>query len=87
MKVSVWDTYVKRENSLMAHFDILVSSTTTNKSKIIEFGTRYLDSKSIKYKQFSSEECQFCHIEEATEQIIESIKNKGYAIIEMENCS
>lgn len=87
MKVSVWDTYVKREDGLTMHFDILVPSTLIDKEKIFEFGESYLKSKPFKSGNLTSKECEFCHMEEATEPIIDAIKNKGYYIIEMENCN
>ena len=34
MKVSVWDTYVKREDGKLMHFDILVSDTLNDEKAI-----------------------------------------------------
>ena len=86
MKVAVWDTYVKRKDGLIMHFDILVPSSLIDESKILDFGKIYLKSKPFKSESLTTKECQFCHIEEATQSIIEEIRNKGYYIIEMENC-
>lgn len=87
MKVSVWDTYVKRENGLIMHFDILVNSDLTDETKIFNFGKNYLKSKSFKSGELTSKECVFCHIEKATEIMINEIEKNGYFIIEMENCN
>ncbi len=87
MKVSVWDTYVERQDGLTMHFDILVPSTLTNEATIVDFGANYLKSKPFKSQELSAKMCVFCHIEEATQPIIAEIQQKGYYIIEMENCS
>lgn len=87
MKVSVWDTYVQREDGNVMHFDILVPSDTTNKESIFGFGKQYLKTKPFRTKQTSSEECRFCHIEQATEHMAASMENVGFHIIEMENCN
>lgn len=87
MKVSVWDTYVKRENGLIMHFDILVDSNLTDENNIIAFGKQYLKSKSFKSEKLTSKECSFCHIENASELVIKEIETRGYHIIEMENCN
>ena len=87
MKISVWDTYVKRENGLLMHFDILVPSEITDEFVIFNFGRKYLQSKAFKSGNLSTKECTFCHIEEATKPIIDSIAEKGFHIIEMEHCN
>jgi len=87
MKVSVWDTYVKRQDGLLMHFDIVVPSTEVNKTKIFNFGTIYLQQKAFKTGKLSTKECTFCHIENATQSIINEIQKKGFYIIEMENCN
>lgn len=87
MKVSVWDTYVKRQDGLIMHFDILVDSKLTNDCDIFSFGRNFLKNKSFKSEELTSKECVFCHIEKATELTEREIKIKGYSIIEMENCN
>ena len=86
MKISVWDTYVEREDGTTMHFDILVSSDTEDAEVIFGFGRHYLKTKPFKTEGLSSKECRFCHIEHATDDIMEAVKQHGYAIIEMENC-
>lgn len=86
MKVSVWDTYVQREDGKVMHFDILVPNKVTDEETIFGFGRQHLKTKPFATKHITAKECRFCHIEQATEQIISSIENVGFHIIEMENC-
>ena len=86
MKVSVWDTYVKRKDGKLMHFDILVPNTINDEQIILNYGARYLKSKAFKTESITSKICKFCHVEHATTTIINDIKNKGFSIIEMENC-
>ncbi len=87
MKVVVWDTYVKREDGNIMHFDILVPDNVTAKQTIFDFGKDYLKTKAFKTGQLTSKECRLCHVEQATEEIASIIKKQGYFIIEMENCN
>jgi len=87
MKISVWDTYVKREDGQTMHFDILVPSEVIDESTIFNFGMHYLKTKSFQTNQLTAKECRLCHIEQASEEIIIAIEKKGYSIIEMENCN
>lgn len=87
MEVSVWDTYVQREDDKLMHFDILVPSEIMDEETIFGFGKQYLKTKPFRVKQLSAKECRFCHIEKATEKMMASIENKGFHIIEMENCN
>lgn len=68
------------------HFDILVPCELEDKSIVLNFGKLYLKSKSFQTGQITSIECEFCHLEQVTQQMIASIKENGYAIIEIENC-
>ena len=87
MNIAVWDTFVKREDGNIMHFDILVPDKITDEQTIYNFGEHYLKSKSFKTGRLTSNECRLCHIERATEEMVSSITNKGYFIIEMENCN
>lgn len=87
MYISVWDTYVQRQDGKVMHFDILVSHDLKDTSKIFSFGKDYLKSKPFKTGELTSRECQFCHIEKASEEVVASINNKGYFILEMQNCN
>mgnify|MGYP000403897411 CR=1 FL=1 len=85
MKVSVYDTFVPKENNIEMHFDILVEEGTSVE-KVYQYGKFYLESKNLADFELSTKECKFCHIEHATNEVENEIKQKGYSIIEMENC-
>lgn len=87
MKIAVWDTYVERSDRAIMHFDILVHDSMTDENKIFGFGNQYLETKSFGTGTLSSKECRFCHMERAPEAIVEQIEEKGFFIIEMENCN
>ncbi|GBD33976.1 hypothetical protein HRbin34_00282 [bacterium HR34] len=85
MEIAVYDTYVKRKDGRIMHFDIIVEKNTPYE-KVIAYGNEYLKTKGEEGQELSSNECKFCHIEKASKDIEEKIKNKGYYIYEMENC-
>ncbi len=85
-EISVWDTYVMKQDGTMMHFDILVPATVQNKDKILAYGNSYLASRSIAHSISSSDYCQFCHIEQPDEKVLGQIEKRGFAIIELENC-
>ena len=85
MKAAVFDTYVTKKNGQVMHFDIIVKEGT-NFNKVQFYGVEYLASKGQAGQALSTNECKFCHIEEATTEIQNQINTKGYYIIEMEGC-
>ncbi|MDO7138898.1 MULTISPECIES: DUF2024 family protein [Flavobacteriaceae] len=85
MKISVYDTYVKKNNSTIMHFDILVEESKTVE-EAIAFGKEYLVSKSLSDGKLTTKECTFCHIETAPIEIEKAVLTDGYYILEMENC-
>ena len=88
MKIAVWGTCVNRTDGVgVMHFDILVNRKLTDAIKVFDFGKKFLKEKSIKNEEWTSKECSFCHIENASELVIEAIRRKGYYIIELENCN
>jgi hypothetical protein len=86
MKVSVYDTYVTKKDNGIMHFDILVSTDMKNIETIHKYGRHFMDSKGQAGQPLTARECQFCHVEEATEKMKNSIEEKGYYIVEMEGC-
>tara|TARA_R110001599_G_scaffold161642_5_gene350323 strand:- start:41963 stop:42229 length:267 start_codon:yes stop_codon:yes gene_type:complete len=86
MKIAVWDTYVKRSDGIIMHFDILVDSTLQDAEKVFRYGQAYLDTKSFETEKLTSKECIFCHVERPTEALTTEIETNGFSIIEMENC-
>jgi hypothetical protein len=86
MKVSVYDTYVKKKDGTVMHFDILVPDNEKDTVKIHGFGRDYLATKAQEGQPLTSKECRFCHIEQADNDMEQAIVSKGYFIIEMEGC-
>ncbi|GAB3279889.1 DUF2024 family protein [Larkinella harenae] len=86
MQVSVYDTYVTRTDGSVMHFDILVPTTVTNEATIHQYGQTYLATKGQAGQPLSAKECRFCHIEQASEPILESIASQGFHILEMQGC-
>ncbi|MBS1575263.1 MAG: DUF2024 family protein [Bacteroidetes bacterium] len=86
MQVAVWDTYVTKKDGNVMHFDIIAPKDITEEKIIHTFGKDYLLSKNQEGQALTSRECRFCHIENATAEMILSIQQKGYHIIEMQNC-
>ncbi|MBK8506098.1 MAG: DUF2024 family protein [Saprospiraceae bacterium] len=87
MKIAVWDTYVRKPNGPVMHFDILVPEHIQDKDKIYNFGKLYLSGKGLIDYSLTAHECQFCHIESASAEIQKHIGENGFYIIEMENCN
>jgi hypothetical protein len=86
MKVAVWDTYVTRKDGKIMHFDILVDENTDDANTVYEFGRTYLKSVLQEGQPLSSNECRFCHIDKAPDEVENAILKNGFSIIEMENC-
>ncbi|WP_394746940.1 DUF2024 family protein [Spongiimicrobium salis] len=86
MKVSVYDTYVPKDEKTVMHFDILVEDNTSVE-EVYAYGKTYLSEKGIPNFNLSTKECNFCHMENAPEGIEKEIREKGFYIIEMEHCN
>lgn len=87
MKVAVYDTYVTKKDGSIMHFDILVPDTLKDTGTVYDFGKKYLVFKNQEGQPLSTKECRLCHIEEATEDIVQDIKQQGFSIIEMQGCN
>ena len=87
MKIAVWDTYVTKKDGTIMHFDIIAPDTIKDEQLIYSFGKEYLKSKNQENQPLTSNECQFCHTELASENMQKEVVRKGYYIIEMENCN
>ena len=86
MQVAVWDTYVNKKDGGIMHFDIIAPDHIKDENKILTFGKDYLLSKNQQSQTLTSKECSFCHIEQASDEMLEAIEKQGYYIIEMEGC-
>jgi hypothetical protein len=86
MKVAVWDTYVPRKDGKVMHFDIIAPEHVRDTQIIYSYGKAYLKSKGQEGQPLSSKECRFCHVRYIYPEWEKDIKEKGYYILEMENC-
>lgn len=86
MQVAVWDTYITKKDGTIMHFDIIAPDHIKDEKEIHTYGKEYLFSKNQDGQSLTAKECRYCHIEKANDEMIQSIQQKGYFIIEMENC-
>lgn len=84
MKTAVWDTYVKKKDGTVLHFDILVPENLNDSEIIFQYGEEYLKSIGENSSEITSEQCQLCHVEVPGEEVIRAISEKGYYILEMD---
>jgi hypothetical protein len=87
MQVAVWDTYVTKKSGEVMHFDIIAPREINDSGVIYQYGREYLKTKGQEGQPLTSEECRFCHVEEASPVIKDSIEAKGYYIAEMAGCN
>jgi hypothetical protein len=85
MECAVYDTYVTKNDGKIMHFDVVVEASTPQE-RAIEYGKEYLASVGQSGQKMTSEECQFCHVQEAPAFVEKSIKQNGYWIQKMEGC-
>lgn len=86
MQVAVWDTYVKKKDGKVMHFDIIAPSQVKDTTVIYGYGKDYLKTKGQEGQPLTSKECRFCHVRALQTQWEAEIKSKGYFVLEMENC-
>lgn len=84
MEVKVWDTFVKKGNGNVMHFDIIVPGSMTDQNMVFRYGEKYLRDSGIRNVALDAAQCQYCHIGEPTEEMINAIADHGYYILEME---
>lgn len=85
MKVAVWDTYFRQPNGVTLHFDILVPETASDFATVCAYGRQYLAGRGFPAATLESSQCQFCHVEEPTEEMLAAFEQQGYFIVEMED--
>ena len=85
MKVAVYDTYVTKKAGGIMHFDIIVPEGLPYE-KVLEFGKAYLKGVGQEGQPLSAKECEFCHAEQASSAVNESIRTQGFHIVEMGGC-
>lgn len=87
MKIAVWDTYATREDGKLMNFDILVPGELKDEKVVFNYGNTFLKSKPFKTNELTSNECKFCHVEQASPAMVNQIENNGFAIVEISNCT
>lgn len=84
MKASVWDSYIKKTNGNVLHFDVVVPDSSSETVMVYKYADEYLKSKGIDEAEINVKNCQFCHIESMTDKMRFDIESKGFHIIEMD---
>jgi len=69
------------------HFDIIVPDHIKDETVVQNMGKKYLALKDEAGQSLTAKQCQFCHIETASPEMLDGIAEKGYYIIEMEGCN
>ena len=85
MDVAVWDTYVKKRDSSVLHFDIIVPEIMKNQQTIFGYGKAFIHSKGEGKGTLKTEQCKLCHIEATTPEIEQAIGQQGYYILELDD--
>lgn len=85
LKVAVWDTYIKKKDGNVMHFDIIVPENFSDEKAIFNFGETYAKSKGELDVKVDTSKCQFCHVEDVTNDVREAIAEVGYYILEMDD--
>ena len=84
MKIYIYDTYVKASDGHTMHFDICTKEKDHDKA--LTYGQEWLQSVGETTSEITTEECKFCHWQNAPGLIEDKIKEKGYYIQRMEGC-
>lgn len=84
MDIHVYDTYVKAKDGRTMHFDVFTA--VRDDQKAIESAKEWLTSIGEGEALITSKECNFCHIQSASLNVIEAINKDGYFIYKMEGC-
>lgn len=87
MKLAVYETFVKKHNGSVMHFDILVPNSMVDLDQIYKYGREYLKLKGQGGRPLSGNECRFCHTMEMPGTALQEIKAKGHRIVEIEGCN
>lgn len=84
MEIFVYDTYVKAKDGHTMHFDVILDKQDYDKA--LEYGKKWLESIGEGEAQMSTNECRFCHSQNAPDAIEIEINANGYYIQKMEGC-
>lgn len=84
MEIHVFDTYVTASDGHTMHFDVFTSENDLKKA--IGYAKKWLDSINETDAQVTSNECRFCHSQNAPTNVIDDIRQHGFYIYKMEGC-
>lgn len=84
MKAAVWDSYIKKDDGNVLHFDVVVPDSKSDATLVYKYAYKFLKSKGIEGVEINVKNCQFCHIENLTEEMKTNIETSGFHIIEMD---
>ncbi len=84
MKISVYDTYVKKNDGQLMHFDVFLPKQDLELA--LTYARKWLNEIGLEDVTITAEECRFCHQEIANPMVASAIQEQGYYIYEMEGC-
>jgi len=80
----VFDTYAKSAKGITLHFDVLLEKKDPDNA--LSAAKKWLASIDEPDASVTQENCVFCHTAETPDDLLQQIKNQGYAIYPMEGC-
>lgn len=84
MKAAVWDSYIKKDDGNVLHFDVIVPDSKSDATLVYKYAYEFLKLKGIERVEINVTNCQFCHIENLAEEMKTNIEIRGFHIIEMD---
>lgn len=84
MEIHVYDTYSRRKNGEIIHFDVFTPDADDDKA--FEYAKNYLNEIGEDSSVLRQNNCRYCHSEIARSDVVEEIEEKGYYIYKMEGC-
>lgn len=85
MKLDVYNTYARHSDGTLMHFDVLTPSGS-GIELAREQAMAWLDCIGVAANQLALESCDFCHVENATQEYATQVERRGYAILQLEGC-
>lgn len=82
MKVAVYDTHVMKKDGGTIHFDVIVPQGESH-DRVLDFGREHLKTVGQEGQNLTAKECEFCHVEPASEEIEQAINQRGYYVKEL----
>ncbi len=84
MKIQVYDTYARRTDGVVMHFDVFTAGK--DDAKAYEYALEWLAEIGAD-AELSQNHCRFCHSQQSpSPEVDTAITQKGYYIYKMENC-